>query len=134
MRCHKKGFTIRKKSTMIENHKSQAVQESVEEKSRMQEVPRESRPQECGAESGLAEWIAKTVSERPLIGHGSPRYRQRKVADGRCQQQGWNRVQKMYVPCNRNIAGDFLCELKMHFVLCSLIRTVRIMQVCSWVL
>ena len=72
MRCHKKGFTIRKKSTMIENHKSQAVQESVEEKSRMQEVPRESRPQECGAESGLAEWIAKTVSERPLIGHGGP--------------------------------------------------------------
>ncbi len=57
---------------MIENHKSQAVQESVEEKSRMQKVPRESRPQECGAESGLAEWITKTVSERPLIGHGSP--------------------------------------------------------------
>lgn len=86
------------------------MQESVEEKSRMQEVPRESRPLNCGAESGLAEWIAKTVSERPLIGHGSLRYGQRKAADELRLQQGWNRVQKMYVPCNRNIAGDFLRE------------------------
>ena len=34
-----------------------------------------------GAESGLTEQIAKTVSERPLIGHGGSRYEQMKVAE-----------------------------------------------------
>jgi len=43
--------------------------------------PRESRPLINGAESGLTEQIAKTVSERPLIGHGGSRYEQMKVAE-----------------------------------------------------
>ena len=34
-----------------------------------------------GAGSGLTEQISKTVSERPLIGHGSFRYEQTKVAE-----------------------------------------------------
>ena len=34
-----------------------------------------------GAGSGLTEQILKTISERPLIGHGSSRYEQMKVAE-----------------------------------------------------
>lgn len=56
------------------------MRKSVEEKSRIQEAP-ERTAREYGAESGLTEWIAKTVSERPLIGYGRSRYEQKRWQD-----------------------------------------------------
>lgn len=56
------------------------MMESVEEKSRIQEAA-ERTAREDGAGSGSAEWISKTVSERPLIGYGSSRYEQKRWQD-----------------------------------------------------
>ena len=47
------------------------------------ETPPERAARETGAVSGPGAKHLKTVSERPLIGHGGPRYRQRKAAAGR---------------------------------------------------
>lgn len=82
---------------------------SDEEKSRMPNGHREDRP-------GHRRWKRfggnhpKTISERPLIGHGGLRYRQRKVAvflstgaATRVEPRSVNRD----VPCNFKIAGDF---------------------------
>lgn len=46
-------------------------------------MPPERAARETGAVSGPGAKYLKTVSERPLIGHGGPRYRQRKAAAGR---------------------------------------------------
>lgn len=52
------------------------IRESVEEKSRMREAPREDRPGDRSCER-FGERHLKTVSERPLIGHGRPRYQRK---------------------------------------------------------
>lgn len=73
----KRPFTFVEKSSRMDNHKPHTMTKSVEEKSRIRDVP-ERTARENGAGSGLAEWMAKTVSERPLIGYGSSRYEQKR--------------------------------------------------------
>lgn len=87
------------------------MMKSVEEKSRIQEAA-ERTAREDGAESGLAEWISKTVSERPLIGYGSSRYEQK-----RWQDSLWLPANRVEPRNNTSLAmsklqGTFLCELR----------------------
>lgn len=49
------------------------IRESVEEKSRMRDALREDRPGDRSCERFGGKHL-KTVSERPLIGHGCSRY------------------------------------------------------------
>jgi hypothetical protein len=92
------------------------------------ETPPERAARETGAVSGPGAKHLKTVSERPLIGHGGPRYRQRKAAAGRgpdCNKGGtafygilwW--IWDKNVPCNSDIAGGFFssafpCRIPVH--------------------
>ena len=67
------------------------IRESIDEKSRVRDVPREDRPGDRRCERfGRAH--PKTISERPLIGHGGSRYEQTSGSQVLGLQQGWNRV------------------------------------------
>ena len=86
----------------------------------MPEVPRESRLSPIGdrAESGLTRRVSEDHLGVALIQPGGSRYEQMKVAEGTARdraecKKGGTAFMMRDVPCNRNIAGDFLmCLLK----------------------